>query len=58
MQRGVRFGRPATLTAASQDTLRKEFCIWKGSKVELAAKHGISKRRCIESLELREPGEE
>jgi DNA invertase Pin-like site-specific DNA recombinase len=41
--RGVRFGRPATLDDAKQKKLRREFDSWKGSKVELAEKHGISR---------------
>jgi DNA invertase Pin-like site-specific DNA recombinase len=40
---GVRFGRPTTLDDAKQVKLRKEFDAWKGSKAELADKHGISR---------------
>ena len=41
--KGVRFGRPAMLDDAKQEKLRREFDSWKGSKAELAEKHGISR---------------
>ncbi len=40
---GVQFGRKPSLTERQIKTLRQEFHMWEGSKIELASKYGISR---------------